>query len=516
MERRLEVDVAVVGGGGAGLAAAAEAAAAGARVVLLEKRAGLGGTTGIAVGSFTAAGTAFQKRIGVADDASAHAEDMALIAPGLEHRNDAGLRALLAHEAPATLSWLAGMGVEFHGPLPEPPNRVPRMHNVVPNAKSYIAVLHRRALSRGVKILLQHRVAALSRDHAGRVTGVKVEDSGGRVLTVGARKSVILAAGDYSGGEAIKREFLPASVACVPGVNPNATGDGHCLAREAGADLLNMDIVYGPEIRFVPPPRPAFSQVLPTTPWLARLMGSALGVLPKSVLNHIATRLLVTWQHPDRELFAAGAVLVNREGKRFTDELGDPELAIPRQSSGEAYIVFDARIAEIYSRWPHFISTAPGIAYAYLSDYERLRPDIVARADSLSALAAHIGAGAALEESIRRFNEVASGKAADEFGRSQFAGPLDRPPYYALGPARSWIVTAEGGVRINSRMQALDQSGRVIAGLYAAGCNGLGGMVLWGHGLHIAWAFTSGRLAGKYGAADFPSPQRNTDEGGRP
>ena len=34
-------------------------------------------------------------------------------------------------------------------------------------------------------------------------------------------------------------------------------------------------------------------------------------------------------------------------------------------------------------------------------------------------------------------------------------------------------------------------------GLYAVGQNGLSGMVLWGHGLHIAWAITSGRLAGR-------------------
>ena len=29
---------------------------------------------------------------------------------------------------------------------------------------------------------------------------------------------------------------------------------------------------------------------------------------------------------------------------------------------------------------------------------------------------------------------------------------------------------------------------------------GLGGMVIWGHGLHIAWAFTSGRLAARHAA----------------
>jgi fumarate reductase flavoprotein subunit len=45
-------------------------------------------------------------------------------------------------------------------------------------------------------------------------------------------------------------------------------------------------------------------------------------------------------------------------------------------------------------------------------------------------------------------------------------------------------------------MEVLDEEGEVIPGLYAVGQNGLSGMILWSHGLHIAWAMTSGRLAG--------------------
>lgn len=62
-------------------------------------------------------------------------------------------------------------------------------------------------------------------------------------------------------------------------------------------------------------------------------------------------------------------------------------------------------------------------------------------------------------------------------------------------------MTTEGGVAINDRMEALDEAGRVIPGLYAAGSNGMGGVVLWGHGLHIAWAMTSGRIAGRNAAS---------------
>jgi fumarate reductase flavoprotein subunit len=71
-----------------------------------------------------------------------------------------------------------------------------------------------------------------------------------------------------------------------------------------------------------------------------------------------------------------------------------------------------------------------------------------------------------------------------------------------LGPVKAYFTTTEGGAAINQRLQVLDQQDQPIPGLYAAGQAGLGGMVLWSHGLHIAWAMTSGRLAGIEVAAE--------------
>jgi succinate dehydrogenase/fumarate reductase flavoprotein subunit len=355
------------------------------------------------------------------------------------------------------------------------------MHNLVPNAKAYIATLQRRALEQEAQVWVRHRVAGLYRNDGGPVVGVWVERSDGTPLRVRARRGVVLAAGDYSNGAALKAECLPGEVAAVEGVNPSATGDGHRMAREIGAALLNMEIVYGPEIRFVPPPRKPFAQLLPANPLLARLLGRGMDLLPKKLLNRIIQGLLVTWQHPERLLFEKGAILVNSAGLRFTDEKRSPELAIPRQPGKIAYILLDRKLAEIFSAWPNFISTAPQIAYAYLKDYARLRPDVYSEAASPGALARKIGVDpAALQATV--------------------AGSNFDAPFYALGPVKSWIVTTEGGVRINQNMEALDEAGGVIPGLYAVGSNGLGGMVLFGHGLHIAWAMTSGRLAGRNAA----------------
>src|SRR5690242_15331281 len=126
-------DVVIVGAGGSGLAAAVSAAENGCDVLVLEKQPLPGGTTGLAVGSFTANRTDLQRRAGIDDSLPAHLEDVAQFAPPeLEARNNEELRRFhLAHSA-ATLDWLREMGVSFFGPSPEPPNRVARMHNVVP------------------------------------------------------------------------------------------------------------------------------------------------------------------------------------------------------------------------------------------------------------------------------------------------------------------------------------------------------------------------------------------------
>jgi hypothetical protein len=44
----------------------------------------------------------------------------------------------------------------------------------------------------------------------------------------------------------------------------------------------------------------------------------------------------------------------------------------------------------------------------------------------------------------------------------------------------------------------------VIPGLYAAGSNGQGGVLLEGHGHHLGWAFISGRIAGRNAAFAVP------------
>src|SRR5262249_19714107 len=112
----LDYDVVVVGAGGGGLAAALTAAGAGARAPLLGEARQVGGTTRLAIGSITAAGTAQQERGGIADTWQALDEDLDLFAGALLPRDNVELRRRLAREAAPTLRWLMDLGVPFVGP----------------------------------------------------------------------------------------------------------------------------------------------------------------------------------------------------------------------------------------------------------------------------------------------------------------------------------------------------------------------------------------------------------------
>jgi fumarate reductase flavoprotein subunit len=494
-----DADIIIVGAGGSGLAAAVSAAENGASVIVLEKRPLPGGTTGIAVGSFTANRTAMQRREGIDDNPEDHEADAAKFGPP-EHqaRNNRDLRLHFLGHTAETLDWLQGMGLRFHGPSPEPPNRVPRMHNVVPSAKAYIAVLQSRLLVLGGRLQCNATVQELMRD-GGRVVGV-VADVDGQSVTFRAGRGVVLAAGDYTNSASLIEEYKGAAFREVEGINPHSTGDGHRLALQAGAELLNMDITYGPEIRFVAPPRQPFAQLLPATGLAARIMGHLLPLVPKRLMNAMIKRLLVTWQHPEEALFDDGAILVNGRGERFCNEQESParEIAIAAQPEKQAYILLDQRVVQRYSAWPHFISTAPEIAYAYVADYQRLRPDVTVTSPRLDDLtAARAMDPQVLRDTVEAYNRYVAGEVADPHGRTGDTHPLQDGDWALLGPARAYFTTTEGGVRINQDLQALDTDGHPIEGLYAIGQNGLGGMVLWGHGLHIGWAITSGRLVGR-------------------
>lgn len=504
---QVETDIVVVGGGGSGLAAAIEARTLGRRVVLIEKNEALGGSTAWSVGSITATNTPHQLREGVLDTPQHHFEDIALFGAYLGVQDNLVLRRLLVDNVGDTFRWLTSMGLEFFGPMPEPPHRKPRMHNVLPNSRSYIHHLSRRARKLGVDIRAQVRARKLLTENR-RVVGVLADTLAGPI-TFRARGGIVLATGDFAANTDMRAKYLSPKIALAEVVNPTNTGDGHQMAMELGGRLVHSHLCHS-GLRLQPPP-PSWITALPPHRFFTRLIAAAMTTLPDWVLRPFMMSFLTTVLAPDAALFDAGAILVNRHGERFADERSGPGTAIAHQPDKLCYILMDAHLTQMFSKWPHFVSSAPGIAYSYIPDYRRTRKDVFNEGDTLDDLAAKLGIPAqALNATVASFNaEIQDNlsKGADDPRR-----PLGTGPYVAMGPVRYYISFSDSGLAVDEHLRVLGEGDQPIEGLYAVGFVGMGGVLLEGHGHHLGWAFTSGRLAGRHAAYSVVSKNLATAE----
>lgn len=473
-----EADVIVVGAGGAGLSAAAEVARLGRKAIVLEKNPTPGGTTALAVGSIMAAGSRIQKRAGVEDSPTQHDAELAELAARLGIEDSAELRRLFTQNAGETVDFLESIGVDFLGPLEQPPFRVRRFHVALPGGRAYVRRLCLFCTRAGVSV----RTGCAARRfivEGGRVRGVETDR--GALL---AKGGVVLASGDFSANRELRAQLLAPGTEGLQPLNDAATGDGQKMACAIGARLhLRPDLTLAHLVhaRFAPPANPSLISRLPAYRPLTLSMKLAMQWLPRSMLRPLVMAAAMTALSPERPFFERGAILVNRRGERFAEELGAPGAAIARQPDGEAFVVFDERIARLFSAWPNYVSTAPGIAYAYVDDYRRARSDIFYDAPGAQALAARLR------------------MPADRLATTLEERRL-QPPFYAMGPIKAWLLLTPVGTAVNTRLQVLKEDGAPIEGLYGAGGAGQGGFTTMAHGHGLGWAMTSGRIAGRHAA----------------
>jgi fumarate reductase flavoprotein subunit len=152
-----------------------------------------------------------------------------------------------------------------------------------------------------------------------------------------------------------------------------------------------------------------------------------------------------------------GAVMVNREGKRFNNEMATRDImsaAILRQTGKTSFLLFDQGIRES-------LKAIEGYA----------RQGLLTQADTIAGLAEKLGIpAAALEETIISYNKIQASGNDTEFGRagSDMPRAISTAPYYAVevGPA---VHHTMGGIKINTDAEVIDTSGKVISGLFAAG-----------------------------------------------
>jgi urocanate reductase len=459
-----ETEIVVVGYGGAGACAAIMAREAGAEVLILEKLKTGGGNTAICGGVIYAGGTSVQKANKISDTTDKLYQHFLNAGKAFI---DPALARIAADEAGKNIDWLIQLGAKFAAPVisgaevPAGSDPIARVHTTRYGALSggaaFYKVLADAAQAKGAKILFNTPGKQLIGNADGEVIGIRA-DSGGKEITIKARKAVVLTAGGFSRNQemlaAYTRDGFYSPSLGVPGL----TGDGIRMALALGADVSNMSKVVD-----------NFGLILPGA---------------------------------ERATYAgAGGIVVNILARRFVDETlfyDRKGIILLQQPEARAFSIFD----EAY-RKARGANIVPGFS-AELD--KEVATGTVKKANTLRALALHIKVpAAALEKTVTKWNEDAKAGSDSDWGRKTLLDPILIPPFYAYETFPVMFDTA-GGVRINTKSQVVNVWGKIIPRLYAAGVNtgGLVGEFYPGSGAVLNGILTFGRIAGTNAAAEKP------------
>ena len=438
---RLKTDIVVVGSGGAGLAAAVSARDAGARVTLLEKEPVPGGNTKLAAGGMNAAETKSQEKLGISDTKQTMVDDTM---KGGHDINDPDLVKVLAYNSSDSIDWLTSLGADMSDVGRMGGASANRSHRPAGGAGvgAHVAqVLWDNAVQRGVDIRFNSRVVRILKDPAGTVTGVLVhgEFTGYYVIKADA---VILATGGFSRNNKRVAELDPKLRGFKNTNQPGATGDGLEVAQLAGAATRDLEYIQA---------HPTYSPVG--------------GVLVTEAIR------------------GNGAILVNRNGERFVNEITTRDkaaAAILAQEGGSVYLIFDDAVRQSLSKIESFIHL-----------------HIVSEGGSIEILTNEIDLPAAnLAATIVAYNGFVKAGEDTQFERPDLPRELATAPYYAIEVTPA-VHHTMGGVMIDTGTRVKGRDGHTIRGLYAAGeaTGGVHGANRLG-GNAISDIITFGRLAG--------------------
>lgn len=307
----------------------------------------------------------------------------------------------------------------------------------------------------GVKILYNHKAFNLLCNRKGEIIGVKTMTPSG-IKDIMA-KTVILATGGFQGNHEMKLKYLGRELAVgalLSGSTWN-TGDGHQMAMEIGAKMVNMDSVH--------------------TRWCTHKRG----------LN------------PHRNIGVYG-IYINQNGKRFVDEAGssnETSLATVYQPESICALLIDSKIKDL-----KIVSDA-----IKAGKFEKSE---LIRADTLDEVAERIGVKAAvLKKNVEDFNSNVNQKEHKALNADPPKGKdratvykIESPPFYFFYPMHPALNHTTGGPLINEKCEILNNEDKVIPGLYGVGALAFGFMDGLYHitemvsGLELS--LTLGRVAG--------------------
>jgi len=346
---------------------------------------------------------------------------------------DPELVATFSSSAGPTLRWLEGFGIRFDRlPMYLLTVSAPRIMPVG-GGLALIETLSAWAREHGAAFHYEHTAYELVLDDHGAIGGVRVRNASGLSFVMRGG-GVVLASGGYEGNPEMLARYLGRR---AEGIRPVARGgyynkgEGIAMALRMGAAPAGDYCSYHAE-----PVDPRSRQ-------------------PEALIMN----------------FPYG-VLVNQRGERFVDEAPGPvdnhydpiARLIAEQPKAIAYVVYDRRMDDV-PNWKRSIR----------SDQPPFE------ASTLDALAAKLGMpGEALVRTVDEYNRACGPGTFNPLevdglatrglapSKSNWARPIDSAPFFAY-PIISATCFTFGGLKIDPRAQVLDNDGRPIPGLYAAG-----------------------------------------------
>jgi len=452
----MEFDVVIVGAGGCGLTAAIAIhdEYPQASIAVLDKAERACGNTVLSSGSIPAAGTRFQKALGVHDTPEIFQEDLLGIAG--EHEAMDLTRALTETSA-SLVEWLvdrANVRLTLVETYKHIGHRVHRLHSPPSRRGSdLVDDLLCECERRDIPVAWSNGVTGLIIDQ-GKPVGVECTTPDGDITRVGARH-IVLASNGYAANKALLARFAPEVANAPYGGGMGSEGEAILWGESLGAGLSNMKAYQGHAS-------------------LADPHGS-----------------LVTWT-----VIEKGGVIVDRSGQRFGDEsMGYSAFAaLELARTGPFWVIADTQVRDV---------TAAG---------QEEYAELVTHGGVLEGTAADIAArtgidGAALAETLAQARRSASSGEPDAFGRVQWGlGPLGETlTATRIGPA---IFHTQGGLRVDIDGRVLTADGDAIDGLWAgggaaSGISGNKGSLGYMSGNGLLSALGLGFRSGKAIAADL-------------
>ena len=409
----VDCDIAIIGAGGAGLTAATEAASKGAKVIVFEKLSIVGGNSNFSTGGINAAYTKEQQRLGIKDSTEVFFNDTMI---GGKYLNDPDLVHTLVNQSASIVEWLQspliGADLSDVGMFGGATNkRIHRPKGGGAIGEHLVPLLKKAALAQGAEIRLKHKVVDITSDE-GKASGLRISTGEGE-YNVNAN-AVIIASGGFGANPDLITTYQPTLAKFATTNHPGATGDAFSMVEKFNAALVQMEQI----------------QTHPT------------------VVVH--TGIMIT-----EAVRGNGAILVNHLGKRFVNEMETRDIvsnAILKSDGHTAFIIFNQNIRE---------------SLKAIEEYTT----VMISAQTISELAKKIEVNPTiLEDTIKKYNAYVVKKIDPDFKRNpaSMEKSLAEGPYYAIEiePA---VHHTMGGLKINTKAEVINKSGKPIPGLFAAG-----------------------------------------------